>query len=944
MKPHSIILLFALASPNMFAQSGANRADVSWTSFDTEHFTIVYHDGLAHHATDVAVVAEAIYPVVTTNLRTVLPGRTTIYISDLENVANAYAFADDHIYIWMRGLLDDGAVGGLRASGSSKWLRAVVTHEFTHTVIARATRSWTDIFMPTGNVPRWFNEGTARFMEPDRWTPDVDMVLRVAAVNGRTSYSEFNSRLDGALLYEGGHSLVRYMTWRFGDTVLARIVTGGRSGLGRYDFEESVLQSTGISMSDIYGDWLRTITVYYGTDYGVREETSEIGTPLVKSFSYVSGYRYSPDGRWVAMLAGGNAGPLRLHVAGSTPDGSADSSRPLRLVSDELGIDSWFGWSPDSRRIVLSKLRRGSHSAGVNDLYVVDVDARTMTRLTDDANLYDPSWRPDGSVVAAVQRRVGRDRIVVVDPVDGGLRTIFDPGGDVQMSNLAWSPDGTHLAFSLFDSTGRRVVAVLGVEDGSLESYSDGESTSRYPAWSPDSRRIAFTTLGGGRLNVAVVDRATGAITRVTDVAGGIYTVGWLPNSDSIVALSLDTRDKLVPYLVPAARTVIVTRGPTSREKYAGWTKASLPLLVDPAGALPPVAKGAENAYRSLAHLSPQLVAPGYGTDRSRHGARGYRIGLGALLLEPIGLQQLIAYADYGFTSREPGATILYNNNTLPFSIMGEAHRTASFARELAGIPYHELSVGGALKLSMNITPPNSLTLLHSIGVRAGWRRVEALNSEEFTRATIAPVRSAIAELGVVYTLTSPALFVMAEYRRSEPGVGSDLRFNRIEGVVSWRWRPFGEKTPALAVDAGSTLQWGDVLPQEFVGLDAHDDFAGGIDLFSQVRNGLVGQRGPLRHRVRGVRRIELGDRVVVATAGIEFAGGPNDGRLLLFADAGSAWFSDSTRLGSLRPTKGYGLEIRTSIIDGLVLSAGIAFEMIDSPRRDFYLRFSRGL
>lgn len=937
-------ILFVATSLSAAAQTGANRADASWRSFQTEHFRLIYHQGLEDVARHAAAIAETIYPVVTGNLGTDLPDRTPIYISDLDNVRNAFASGHNYIYLWMQGLQDDGALGGLRASGSAKWLRAVITHEFTHTVISYATRSWTDILLPGAHVPRWFHEGTARFMEPDRWTPDIDMVLRVAAVNGRLSYGDLNTRLDGALLYEGGHSLVRYMTARFGDTVIARILGGGRSGTSGFNFEQAVRQATGSSMSDIHGDWIRAITVYYGADYGSREETSDIAKSLVASFTFVTGYRYSRDASLVAMIAGNNTGPVRLYVAGCGPNGRLDSLRPLRMICDESGLDTWFDWSPDGRRIVLSKLRRGSRSAAVNDLYLLDIASEGLDRLTDNANLYDPSWRPDGSVIAAVQRKLGRDRIVLVDPSTGAIAPLHVPIGAEQIANLAWSPDGRHLAWSLFDSTGERVIAVLGIEEGTLRRHSDGAATVRYPVWSPDGRRIALTTHAGGVPNIAVISLDDTSIGRVTDVAGGVYTVGWLPGSDSIVAMSLDTRERLVPYLIPASRRVTPAPRPAVREKYTAWRDASFSLQVPPDSATRRATIDPEEGYASIAHISPMITLPSYGTDRSATGSAGHRLGLGSLLIEPIGLQSVILFADYGLSSKKPGAALVYQNNTLPFAITASAHRRASFVRELVGVPYHEISTGGALNLSMTLTPPNSLEGEQHIAIRGGWRRIEALNGAEFAAETIRPEREDLAEIGLDYIWRTPSLIVTGSVVRSEPELGSTVKYNRVQGALSWRWRLLGEEGMALAVDASGVAQWGGIVPQEFVGLDQHDDFAGGFDLFSQVARSLLSQQGPMRQRVRGVRRFIPGDRAGVGSIGLEFPGVPQDGTLLLFVEAGSAWFSDAVSIDRLQPVKGYGAEFRSSISDGFVICAGIAFEMVEGARRDLYLRLALGL
>ena len=161
-----LFLFFLLSTSSLKAQfilpTGGNHPELHWHEFETEHFTIVFHDGLYNIALKAAPVAEEAYRVVTTNLKTPLGSKVKIYLSDYDEIKNAFAFEDDYIFIWMRGILDDLPYG-FRSSGTSKWLRSVITHEFTHIVIAHATKDIFSFFSPGGYVPRWFNEGLARF-------------------------------------------------------------------------------------------------------------------------------------------------------------------------------------------------------------------------------------------------------------------------------------------------------------------------------------------------------------------------------------------------------------------------------------------------------------------------------------------------------------------------------------------------------------------------------------------------------------------------------------------------------------------------------------------------------------------------------------------------------------------------------------------------------------
>src|SRR6266446_10470404 len=87
--------------------TGGNHPELHWQELETEHFLIVYHDGLDTIALKAAPVAEDVYRVVTANLKTPLTSKVKIYISDYDEIKNAFAFEDDYIFIWMRGILDD---------------------------------------------------------------------------------------------------------------------------------------------------------------------------------------------------------------------------------------------------------------------------------------------------------------------------------------------------------------------------------------------------------------------------------------------------------------------------------------------------------------------------------------------------------------------------------------------------------------------------------------------------------------------------------------------------------------------------------------------------------------------------------------------------------------------------------------------------------------------
>src|SRR5579859_4881425 len=89
-----VLLLFSLTSSadaQLLGLTGANHPELSWHEVETEHFVIVYHQGLDSIVPTAAKVAEEVYHVVTTNLQTPLKNKVRIYLSDNDEVRNAFA-------------------------------------------------------------------------------------------------------------------------------------------------------------------------------------------------------------------------------------------------------------------------------------------------------------------------------------------------------------------------------------------------------------------------------------------------------------------------------------------------------------------------------------------------------------------------------------------------------------------------------------------------------------------------------------------------------------------------------------------------------------------------------------------------------------------------------------------------------------------------------------
>ena len=226
-------------------------------------------------------------------------------------------------------------------------------------------------------------------------------------------------------------------------------------------------------------------------------------------------------------------------------------------------------------------------------LVVLEVDhpKRRRTIATGGSKLGGPRWSPDGSRLLFVSDRSKTAQLWIASGGMGpqrhlagaaapAIRLTDHPRG---VSQPAWSPDGMEVAFVAAgtDAAGgeveaaeqdpkRRVIRLrghrhklegVGYLDGPLphlwivpaaggdaRQLTDGRFEDGEPAWSPDSREIAFTSdrspgrdsrFGGHALQV--VDVATGDVRRLSPETAFASLPAWSPDGATIAYLRAET-------------------------------------------------------------------------------------------------------------------------------------------------------------------------------------------------------------------------------------------------------------------------------------------------------------------------------------------------------------------------------------------------------------------
>ncbi len=942
----SAVLLFPNSSQAQLGSPlGAGHPELTWRQIETEHFLIIYYEGLDTIAQKIAPVAEEAYRVVTTNLQTPLQGKTKIYVSDNDEIKNAFAFSDDHIFIWLRGILDDLPYS-IRSSGTSKWLRTVITHEFTHIVIAHATKSWTDIIAGLDNVPRWFNEGMARFMEPDGWTDDLDMALRVATISDRLNFDN-DDYLSGVLIYEGGQSLVRFIAMNYGDSSLVHILKH-RSALGLYDFDEAVLKVTKHSLSEIYGEWHKYLTVYYGTSYGQHDDMKDIGRKIRSGLEIVETARLEPDGKKIAIIGKEDV---------ETPQGiyvMLNDTTEAEKIFAQPGVEPSLSWSLDGRHLLFSKLRFGPHADLEHDIYKLSIESGDIERLTTDGRYEYPEAAHRTDQFVAVHYHQGGADLDLLSGNGTKIRSLTrfnDP--HVQLYAPRWSPDDATVACSIFRANGKRDIALISVANAEIKYLTDDSINDRYPIYSSKGDSIVYVSHASGISNLYRSPVSKLDARPISDIASNIQAWDWPRSKDSLLVTSFDSKNKVSLYWYPASHEVKASPVAQPRQKYGAWRTVHWPLITRTEDSIPAAHLGTAEAYNSLAHISPLFVLPFIGSDRSRTGAGGTRFGLTSALADPMGKHALGLLLDYGDASNRFGFDISYLNSQLGFTILAEYGDLQSFAGVIDNKSYYERDDRWTLGLSKAFSAPDDLSKLHVLSIGFAHRGLEPWNLAEFasTPLSLKPISASINQVVISYFYTSREFVTSLSATHADKALRSDLNFTRYRFLGDYAF-PLGGNAE-LAFVGRAVAQTGDLLPQEFVGFTSYDFFQGGFTFISDRTS----------DRMRGIRRYYYGNRMAIFSPELrepDFLFGklvPLVGAfhptLVEFFDLGSVWYGDHptnqpnvdvTPLSKTHWLQSYGLELRAGAENIFEVSFGVGWEVAHAPQPDFYLRVVGGL
>jgi hypothetical protein len=161
--------------------------------------------------------------------------------------------------------------------------------------------------------------------------------------------------------------------------------------------------------------------------------------------------------------------------------------RPVPNTSGPLTYGSPT-WNPDGSRLLLTG----------TDLYVLDLSGGVPTPIPNTRGGAEPAWSPDGTRIAFVGNPDDDPQIWVVDVDGSNAQLVTAESRAAAPSSPTWAPDGHRIAFVSQENfeegvtTGR--IVILDLQNTVRDTvYTDEGSSLRQVAWSPDGTKLAFS-------------------------------------------------------------------------------------------------------------------------------------------------------------------------------------------------------------------------------------------------------------------------------------------------------------------------------------------------------------------------------------------------------------------------------------------------------------------
>ena len=481
--------------------------------------------------------------------------------------------------------------------------------------------------------------------------------------------------------YRYGQALWAFIGGKYGDRAVGDLL---RAAIGRSGYDGAFKQILGVDAKELSAEWHAAEFAAYRP----IAETTKMPAAFATAVITRDGNRgqlnvspeVSPDGSRIMFFSERDLFSIDLYLA------DARTGKVIRKITDTATdphfeslqfLSSAGAWDSASKRFVFPGISKGEPV-----LTIVNVEngkREREIRLTDLHEVLNPTWSPDGNVIAFSGLVGGLTDLFAYDLTTSTLRRLTtDAFAEL---DPAWSPDGRSLAFSTDRFTSKLAVlepgllriAILDIASGQVREVGGFDGAKNIsPQWSSDGRSLYFLSDRQGITNLYRLEVAGGVPAQLTNLLTGVSGITALSPALSAgggrVVFSAYEEDGYNIYALEGAQLAAAT-APIDLPLNAGVLPPRragegpiFTALNDPVAGLPPEPKAPPLPYKSSFSLDyagqPTI---GVGADPFGTYASG---GVAFLFSDTLGNHVVATTAQVTSRFDEFGGSAFYLNRT----------------------------------------------------------------------------------------------------------------------------------------------------------------------------------------------------------------------------------------------------------------------------------------
>jgi Tol biopolymer transport system component len=521
----------ASAQDGYFGQNKVQYRQFDFRTLKTDHFDIYYYPEEEPAARMTARMAERWYGRLSRLLTHELRGRQPLIL-----YASGPHFRQTNA---IEGAIGEGTGGVTEAykrriilplAGPLEATDHVLGHELVHAF--QYDISGTNVNTNTAGalaLPLWFIEGMAEYLSIGPSDPHTAMWMREAA--RREKLPEIKD-LDNPRYfpYRYGQALWAFIGGKYGDRAVGSLLRAGAVARG---YDEAFKSILGVDAKELSTLWHEAEFAAFRPIAEVTKMPGMIARPVIHKTGggeiNVSP-ELSPDGSRVMFFSERDLFSIDLFLA------DAATGKIIRKVTDTATdphfeslqfLGSAGAWDATGARFVFPGVSKGEPVLTI--VNVANGDQEREIRIKEVDEILNPTWSSDGQRIAFSGLIGGLSDLFVYDLSANALKRLTSDA--FAELDPAWSPDGRRLAFATDRFTtnleqlqpGDLRIAIMDVASGEVRSaagFPDAKNIG--PQWTRDGRGLYFLSDRQGITNVYRVSLEGGEPVQLTNLLTGV--------------------------------------------------------------------------------------------------------------------------------------------------------------------------------------------------------------------------------------------------------------------------------------------------------------------------------------------------------------------------------------------------------------------------------------